>query len=167
MDKHKKAGASAVPQPNFRDFSGPPNGDYVRYVDALMQWALQEQAHARLKALGEQAGNQSDSYWGRVSAKPQVITQLSAQQPGGDTPIDRWKRKAQAAAKLAASGHTALAKPKAKTKPKQNPLLVLMAVAIFALVGFFASPLLPVVIIGWVVFNVIRAVRAASASAPP
>lgn len=175
MSGSKKSGLFGAPAPNYQDFSGPPDGDYARYVEGLMQWSAQEHERQRLKALGEQARSQTDSHWGRVSAKPHVITQLSAQQPGSvDSAAERWKRKAQAqaaklqqtlpaAAKAASAGKNASAKPPIQAKG----LGIMVLFAGFVLAGIFAPSLLPVFIIGWVVFNVIRAVRAASSSNKP
>lgn len=165
-------GQSGASAPNFKDFSGPPNGDYARYVEGLMQWSMQEQERLRLQGLGEQARNQADSHWGRVSAKPHAITQLSAQQSGSvDSAVERWKRKAQAqAAKLqqtlpaATKAVNAGGDAPAPSAISAKGLSILALFAGFALAGFFAPSLLPVVIIGWLVFNVIRAVRAASSA---
>lgn len=166
----RKRSLFAAAQPNFKDYSGPPDGDYVRYVEGLLRWAEQEQERQRLKVLGEQARRQdhSESHWGRTSAKPSVLTQLSAPQPGStDGAIERWKRKAQAqAAKLQQVGSTekgASVSPALKISGLRA-FSVIAVFAVFVLVGIFAPTLLPVVIIAWVVLSVIRAVRAASST---
>ena len=170
----KKRSLFAAPKPNYKDYSGPPDGDYVRYVEGLLRWAEQEQERQRLKALGEQtrSQNHSDSHWGRSSAKPSVLTQLSAPQPGStDSAMERWKRKAQAqAAKLQQNAQRTGTEARKQGAAHPAPALkasALSVVAMFAglvLAGFFAPALLPVIIIAWVVFNVIRAVRTASSA---
>ncbi|HEY4663447.1 MAG TPA: hypothetical protein VIG85_00565 [Comamonas sp.] len=163
----------SAPRPNYKDFSGPPNGDYVRYVEGLMLWAEQEQERLRLKALGDKARSSNDSQWGRGSSAPPVASvNVPMAQPGSvDSPMERWKRKAKAQAAKVQQQAQKTAKQKsrieqgtggAKKKAKSNALPALFLVAGFALAGIFAPAWMPAVIIGWVVFNLIRVVRAAS-----
>ena len=174
----KKRSLFSAPAPNFKDFNGPPDGDYARYVEGLMQWSLQEQERLRLKALGDKARSSSDSEWGRESAKPAVTAALPispATQPGSvDNAVERWKRKAQAQAAKRQQSTAAVSAPtgrigedtsaNAGPKTKAKGLGIFAIFAMFALAAIFAPGLLPFAIIGWVVLNVIRAVRAASSS---
>ena len=169
----------AAARPNYSDYSGPPDGDYVRYVEGLVAWSQQEQERQRLKALGEKGREKSsalpDSSWGRAPAKSSVasVTADSYAQPGSvDTKVDRIKRKVQAqalklqqqAADASKATPTAAAK-KAATKTATKANMQASGVIFFAMlvaVAIFATDWLPVVIIGWVAFAVIRTVRAAS-----
>lgn len=167
--------------PNYQDFSTPPNGDFVRYVEGLMRWGEQEQERLRLKALSDKTRSTTDSQWGRTAATPVRGRDASAAaQPGStETPVERWKRKVQAqAAKLQqpavlASPSSAGAAVKAGVHspagastqhvprmPKSLPMVLFFGAMVAA--GIFAQGLLPFIILGWVAFNVIRAVRAAS-----
>lgn len=172
--------------PNYQDFSTPPNGDFVRYVDGLMQWSEQEQERIRLKALGDKARSTTNSEWGRTTTEAshsmKAVRPVSAPaQPGSaETTIERFKRKAQdqvaklqqalqAGQKSASSVASKTMQQDAKSAsvpavkvPKGLPMVLVFAA--FVAAGIFAPVLLPVAIIGWVVFNVIRAVRAASSS---
>ena len=170
--KSSKLSLFAAPAPNYKDFSGPPDGDYVRYVEGLMVWSQQEHERQRLKSLGEKARaqTQSDHQWGRSPAATAPARSASAvlastAQPGSvEGRLERLRRKAAAqASKLS----TQIPQPEGnRTKPqaKASVFGVLAMFAGFVLAGMFAPALLPVVIIGWVVFNVVRAVRAASSS---
>ncbi|MGN1057151.1 MAG: hypothetical protein ACI4QS_10610 [Comamonas sp.] len=134
---------SAKP-PNFQDFAGPPDGDYVRYVEGLLAWSAQEQERQRLQARRSPVSSMAtaaltDGQWGRAPGKEALS------EPGRTAaPSPAWRSKLAAARAL--------------------PLGVLMLGMVAA--GVFAPALLPVLIIGWVVLNVIRAVRAASAQRP-
>lgn len=169
----------ALTPPNYKDFSGPPDGDYARYVEHLMAWAEQEQDQQRLRALGEKSRAQSLSgeSWGRSNAQT-VPTAATTSQPGSvDSRMERWKRKAQAqaakaqreaavaaAARQPGSGPSRKPGAKAGAGGKPNQLWQLVAVAIFVLTAIFATEMLPLVIMGWVGFSVFRVVRAASAA---
>lgn len=162
----------SVPAPNYKDFNGPPDGDYVRYVEGLMAWAEQEQERQRLQLLGDKARaqTQTDSQWGRTPAISRASAQRAqsvdsmAQSGGVESKLERLRRKAAAqASKL----QTQMPQPKNDSKKPPAKISFFMVVAIFAgfvLVGSFAPALLPVAIIGWVAFNVIRAVRGAASS---
>lgn len=88
----------AAPKPNYQDFSGPPNGDYVRYVEGLMAWAEQEQERLRLKALGDKARATPDAAWGRTASKPATsrVNPPAALPPGqAGKPWEQWVHKAK------------------------------------------------------------------------
>lgn len=166
----RKQRFSSAPRPDFKDFSGPPDGDYVRYVDGLMRWALEEQERQRLTALGDKAAARSlhDSHWGRSGEQPGMVRGVDEQPGSVETPMERLKRKAQAKTeKLQQQAQTTLRKAgatqnKSLAKPAQMSILAMLVG--FVLAAIFAPGLLPVVIVAWVVFNVFRAVRAASRS---
>ena len=168
--KSNKLRLFAAPAPNYKDFSGPPDGDYVRYVEGLMAWSQQEYERQRLKSLGDKVRvqTQSDHQWGRAPvAAPASLASNTAPmtQPGSvESKLERLRRKAAAkASKLS----TQIPQPEGNRRKPQAKASVGSVIAMFAgfvLAGMFAPALLPVVIIGWVVFNVIRAVRTASSS---
>ena len=169
--------------PNYRDFSTPHDGDYVRYVDGLMLWAEQEQERMRLKALGDKARSTTDSQWGRTgsspsaasygsSSQPAHATHSTGAQPGSvDSALDGWKRKAKAQLAQVQQQAQSVAKagklPKAPALSKAGGLFTLLILVGLVLAGIFAPSLIPVMIIAVVVVNVIRAVRAASSSGKP
>lgn len=172
-----------VAPPNYQDFNGPSDGDYARYVQGLMAWADQVQERVRLQALGAKARAVAvpDAQWGREgsaasrSAQRAAAEVVSAAQSGGvESHMDRLQRKAKAQVHQWRLDHPS-ASPDAKHAQgakKASALLLSMRnpwlwvfMVVLVLIGIFASSLLPVVIIGGLVFNVIRAVRAAS-SAP-
>ena len=169
----KRKGSLFSPRaPNFQDFSAPPNGDYVRYVDDLMAWAVQEQERARLKALGEQARATPDAQWGRqgTAAQRAADEERRAAQPGGvESRLERLQRTAKAQArKLQTQSPPAARSAGDATKPAAGFSLrhvaVVAAIIGLVLLGFFAASLLPIAIMAWVVFSVFRAVRAASSA---
>lgn len=157
----------SAPRPNYKDFSSPPNGDYVRYVDDLMAWAAQEQERQRLKTVGDNA-RRADSQWGRNTAKStSVVNQLMAQPGSVDSAVERFKRKAQAqAVKLQqqAQKKSPVTQTKTEKKPssKIKGLSLLAVFAGFVLTSIVAPNLTPFVIIAWMVYSVINAVRSAS-----
>jgi hypothetical protein len=183
--KRSLFGANA---PNYQDFSTPPDGDFARYVEGLMAWGEQEQERLRLKALGDKSRSTTDIQWGRISkGSPSASSAVrpasmppSAVQPGStETPIKRFKRKAQDQAnKLQHQAMQAGQAVVSKSAPPPSQqgagsdsvpvaqvskgLPMALVFAAFVAAGIFAPALLPVVIIGWVLFNVIRAVRAGS-----
>lgn len=128
----------AAPRPNYKDFSSPPNGDYVRYVDGLMAWAEQEQERLRLQALGKVSQATPDAAWGRSStgaAAPRALSSASPAQGHDDKPWAPWVRKAQAhvqklqqaAGEVAQTADTL--EPRSKSKPtsssaKGSPLVM-------------------------------------------
>ena len=172
----------AASRPNYADYSGPSDGDYVRYVENLMTWAEQEQERQRLKAVGTpnaQAAAAQESAWGRGSANssvPPVAVPPMAAAPGSvDSAVDRFKRKAQRQAaqlqRQAAAASSSSPAPAASQAPRSAQAKVttqfsgLLFIGVLIAVGIFATGWLPAVIIGWVVLNVFRTVRAASRKA--
>lgn len=156
-------------KPNYKDFSGPPNGDYARYVDELMAWTAQEQETQRLKNVSDKA-RVSDSTWGRGHDKSSIVNQPMAQPGSVDSAVDRFKRKAQAqAAKLqqqAQKKTSGTQQPAAEKKPfgKVKGFKQLAVFAGFVLTSIVAPSLTPFVLLAWVVYSVISAVRTASRS---
>lgn len=159
----------SVRRPNYKDFSGPPNGDYARYVDELMAWAAQEQESQRLKNVSDKA-RLSDSTWGRGSDKSSIVNQPMGQPGSVDSAVDRLKRKAQAQAvkfqqqaqKKAPGMQQSAAQKKPFSKVKGFNLLAVFAG--FVLTSIFAPRLTPFMLLAWVVYSVISAVRSASRS---
>lgn len=81
-------------KPNYKDFSSPPNGDYVRYVEGLMAWAEEEQERLRLQALGAKSREMPDAAWGRQMVVP--AAQSGPLATGRATPVwEQWMQQAQ------------------------------------------------------------------------
>lgn len=165
---------SASP-PNFQDFTGPPNGDYVRYVEGLLAWSAQEQERQRIEArrtsapaTQNSAAVQPDSQWGR-NVRQDARAEPGSVQRTTDGFAPKPPSSAASANASASPGSTAGTSPAWRSKLATVRALPL-SVGVFMLgmvaAGIFAPALLPVLIIGWVVLNVIRAVRAASAQRP-
>ena len=160
---HRKTRLFAPSRPNYNDFSGPPDGDYVRYVEDLMAWAEHEQQRQRLRALGEKSALQSsEQEWGRTPAQPvpkPASTAASTTEPGSvESAVARFQRKAQRLQQQAQAQSTS------KNKPQASSLGWVLLIPMLVVAGIFAPDLLPVVIVLWVVFNVIQTVRKASQS---
>ena len=179
----------APSRPNYNDFTGPADGDYVRYVEQLMAWSEAEQARLRLQAPGERQRSTlertPDSQWGRSAGSQSVASAPAktkakskskapdAVPPGSaDTAVAHLQRQARLARQqLARVQQPAGAFGQAAHTPANGPALrasswVLLVAALVA-VGLFATAWLPAVIIVWVVFNLFRAVRAASGAGKP
>ncbi len=77
------SGLRHQPPPALADYSGPPNGDYVRYVEQLMQWS--EQEHRRT---GGFALPTAQPHAGQVGAKAQRSHQGCQQERRGGAPGD-------------------------------------------------------------------------------
>ncbi len=67
------SGLRHQPPPALADYSGPPNGDYVRYVEQLMQWS--EQEHRRT---GGFALPTAQPHAGQVGAKASAATKAAS-----------------------------------------------------------------------------------------
>lgn len=178
----RKRSLRFAPRPDFKDFSGPRDGDYVRYVEDLMRWSEQEQERLRLQALGDKTRTiQDETQWGRTSAKPAGMQ--TSMQPGEslNATVEGLKRKAvqhltklqqqaqkaqqaQQATRVSNAGGT----PSTTKKQNQNASASVIFVVIgFVLAGIFAPSLIPWVIVVWVVFNIVRAVQKASRNNKP
>ena len=164
----------AAPRPNYNDFSGPPDGDYVRYVEGLMAWSQQEQERQQVKALADKQHPSTprapENQWGRSSstATPTGAADALAQPGSVDSAMERFKRKAQRQAlKLQQQAAAAAQSPdkmqrQSGTKSAGVGSSWMLFIGVLIAVSIFASAWLPAVIIAWVVFNVVRTVRAAS-----
>ena len=170
----------APSRPDYNDFSGPSDGDYVRYVEGLMEWAQQEQERQRLEALGAKhpvtSERPPDSQWGRsprqaVAAPVSADASAVAQTGSVESAVERLKRKAQIqAARLqqqAASKSSGSSACPCKALPPSLVFSWMWFLGLLIAVSLFATAWLPAVIVAWVVFNVFRAVRAASATGKP
>ena len=67
------SGLRHQPPPALADYSGPPNGDYVRYVEQLMQWS--EQEHRRT---GGFTLPTAQPHAGQVGAKASAATKAAS-----------------------------------------------------------------------------------------
>lgn len=158
-------------KPNFNDFSGPPDGDYVRYVAGLMDWAQEEQERLRLQALVAPAQTPG-SEWGREpsrSADRSATALRSANAPRATAAgqvarspdkLEKWKRRAQ---EQAARVQREAAAPAASTpRPAaKGPGLLLLALMIgmFLVLANWLPAGLPVLLLAWLVWNIWRSRR--------
>lgn len=74
----KSAPLRHQPPADLFSYAGPPNGDYVRYVDRLMAWAEQEQA--RVAASATLLAQPTAGGSGRRAAE--VAARLASKKPG-------------------------------------------------------------------------------------
>lgn len=146
MSKKTPSDLRHLPPPALTDYSGPPDGDYVRYVERLMAWA--EQEHVRTGGF----------------ALPNVIDTTAAQKVAAPKAADIVR---QVSAMLEKNGPaqpgTSKNRPAAKsTAPRQKAASFLFGLALLA-AFIFKPEFIPLAIGLWVVLGVRRALRAAKA----
>ncbi len=146
-----------LPPPDLFSYQGPPNGDYVRYVEQLMAWA--EQEHARtgtyvLPTTGVTAAAPITSV-AQLKNSPSTRGQTgSAAQ--GDVVRQVMQMLEQSAKPPASTG--AAAKTKQAAKRGGGVANVVFVAAMVAAV-FYLEDAIPLVIIGFVIWNVVRLLR--------
>lgn len=155
-----------LPPPELFSYDGPPQGDYVRYVEQLMAWA--EREHARSAA--SVAPSASASIVPQSGARPPGAVPLradAASATGAVVPPSsvadivrqvsaRLQEQAQAAQRVRLPSGS-----KARThKPtKAAPATIVFILALVALF-IFVPDLAPLAIVLWVVWNIFRLLRA-------
>lgn len=142
----KTALPRSQPPTDLFSYEGPPQGDYVRYVDRLMAWAEQEQArtNAALALPQVEAAHNAQEELLRRVAELQERTAAGKRKPV-DEPAPTSKPR------------TTVAKPKGAA----NIAWMVFFVALLILAPGFA----PLVIVLWVLWKVRRWWRSVAAKA--
>ena len=154
-----------LPPAELFSYDGPPQGDYVRYVEQLMAWA--EREHARSAA--STAPSASASIAPQSGARPPGAVPLradAASATGAVAPQNsvadivrqvsaRLQEQAAQRARPLPSGSKASAQKPTKAAPA-TIVFILALVALF----IFVPDLAPLAIVLWVVWNIFRLLRA-------
>ena len=144
------SGLRHQPPPALADYSGPPNGDYVRYVEQLMQWS--EQEHRRT---GGFTLPTAQPHAGQVGAKASAATKAASKKEE----VVRQVTQMLAQSKAASAGQDKPGLPAASMKV---PSIVFGMVLLGLLV--LKAEWIPLAIVLWVVWNVRRLLRSAKAA---
>lgn len=148
------SGLRHQPPPALADYSGPPNGDYVRYVEQLMQWS--EQEHRRT---GGFALPTAQPHAGQVGAKASAATKAASKKESKKEEVVRQVTQMLAQSKAASAGQDKPGLPAASMKV---PSIVFGMVLLGLLV--LKAEWIPLAIVLWVVWNVRRLLRSAKAA---
>lgn len=148
------SGLRHQPPPALADYSGPPNGDYVRYVEQLMQWS--EQEHRRT---GGFTLPTAQPHAGQVGAKASAATKAASKKESKKEEVVRQVTQMLAQSKAASAGQDKPGLPAASMKV---PSIVFGMVLLGLLV--FKAEWIPLAIVLWVVWNVRRLLRSAKAA---
>lgn len=148
------SGLRHQPPPALADYSGPPNGDYVRYVEQLMQWS--EQEHRRT---GGFALPTAQPHTGQVGTKASAATKAASKKESKKEEVVRQVTHMLAQSKTASAGQDKPGLPAASMKV---PSIVFGMVLLGLLV--FKAEWIPLAIVLWVVWNVRRLLRSAKAA---
>ena len=144
------SGLRHQPPPALADYSGPPNGDYVRYVEQLMQWS--EQEHRRT---GGFTLPTAQPHAGQVGAKASAATKAASKKEE----VVRQVTQMLAQSKAASAGQD---KPSLPAASMKVPSIVFGMVLLGLLV--LKAEWIPLAIVLWVVWNVRRLLRSAKAA---
>lgn len=144
------SGLRHQPPPALADYSGPPNGDYVRYVEQLMQWS--EQEHRRT---GGFTLPTAQPHAGQVGAKASAATKAASKKEE----VVRQVTQMLAQSKAASAGQ---GKPGLPAASMKVPSIVFGMVLLGLLV--LKAEWIPLAIVLWVVWNVRRLLRSAKAA---
>lgn len=144
------SGLRHQPPPALADYSGPPNGDYVRYVEQLMQWS--EQEHRRT---GGFALPTAQPHAGQVGAKASAATKAASKKEE----VVRQVTQMLAQSNTTSAGQDKPGLPAASMKV---PSIVFGMVLLGLLV--LKAEWIPLAIVLWVVWNVRRLLRSAKAA---
>lgn len=148
------SGLRHQPPPALADYSGPPNGDYVRYVEQLMQWS--EQEHRRT---GGFTLPTAQPHAGQVGAKASAATKAASKKESKKEEVVRQVTQMLAQSKAASAGQDKPGLPAASMKV---PSIVFGMVLLGLLV--LKAEWIPLAIVLWVVWNVRRLLRSAKAA---
>lgn len=154
-----------LPPAELFSYDGPPQGDYVRYVEQLMAWA--EREHARSAASA--APSASASIAPQPGARPPGAVPLradAASATGAVAPQNsvadivrqvsaRLQEQAAQRARPLPSG----SKARTQKPTKAAPATIVFMLALVALF-IFVPDLAPLAIVLWVVWSVFRLLRA-------
>ena len=156
-----------LPPPELFSYDGPPQGDYVRYVEQLMAWA--EREHARSAA--STAPSASASIAPQSGARPPGAVPLRADAASATGAVAPQNSVAdivrQVSARLQEQAQAAQRAPtptrrdtsSAKKPTKAAPVTIVFMLALVALF-IFVPDLAPLAIVLWVVWNIFRLLRA-------
>lgn len=145
----KSAPLRHQPPADLFSYAGPPNGDYVRYVDRLMAWAEQEQARVAASAMFLAQPTAGGSGRRAAEAAPQGAAEVS------QTAAEAWK--------AASAGGAEVAARLASKKPGRAGTVALLV--FFVVLFIFAPDMAPLAIVLWVVWWVRRWLRSVSGKA--
>lgn len=148
------SGLRHQPPPALADYSGPPNGDYVRYVEQLMQWS--EQEHRRT---GGFALPTAQPHAGQVGTKASAATKAASKKESKKEEVVRQVTQMLAQSKAASAGQ---GKPGLPAASMKVPSIVFGMVLLGLLV--LKAEWIPLAIVLWVVWNVRRLLRSAKAA---
>lgn len=148
------SGLRHQPPPALADYSGPPNGDYVRYVEQLMQWS--EQEHRRT---GGFALPTAQPHAGQVGVKASAATKAASKKESKKEEVVRQVTHMLAQSKAASAGQ---GKPGLPAASMKVPSIVFGMVLLGLLV--LKAEWIPLAIVLWVVWNVRRLLRSAKAA---
>ncbi|HRN32313.1 MAG TPA: hypothetical protein PLX52_09090 [Comamonas denitrificans] len=156
------SGLRHQPPPALADYSGPPNGDYVRYVEQLMQWS--EQEHRRTGGFtlptaqphAGQVGAKASAATKAASKKEEVVRQVTQMLAQSNSTTSGKKR---GAFNPPTAGQDKPGLPAASMKV---PSIVFGMVLLGLLV--LKAEWIPLAIVLWVVWNVRRLLRSAKAA---
>ena len=152
MSKKTPSDLRHLPPPALTDYSGPPDGDYVRYVERLMAWAEQEHVRTGGFALSNAASTTAAPKAGDIVRKVSAMLDKNGPaQPGAS--------KKRPEAKIAAPRQKAAAAKALQPSKAASFLFGLALLAAF----IFKPEFIPLAIGLWVVLGVRRALRAAKA----
>lgn len=154
-----------LPPAELFSYDGPPQGDYVRYVEQLMAWA--EREHARSAASA--APSASASIVPQPGARPPGAVPLradAASATGAVAPPNsvadivrqvsaRLQEQAQAAQRVRLPSGS---KARTQKPTKAAPATIVFMLALVALF-IFVPDLAPLAIVLWVVWNIFRLLR--------
>lgn len=154
MPKKTPSDLRRLPPPALTDYSGPPDGDYVRYVQRLMAWAEQEYARTSSFALPNVTNTTITTTAPRAAAPKaaDIVRQVSAMLEKNG-PAQRSSSKKRPAVKVATPPQKAAATKAAS---------FLFGLAFLAAL-IFKPQWLPLVFGLWVVLGVRRALQSAKA----
>lgn len=160
------SGLRHQPPPALADYSGPPNGDYVRYVEQLMQWS--EQEHRRTGGFALPA---AQPHAGQVGAKASAATKAASKKESKKEEVVRQVTQMLAQSNTTTSGKKRGAfnpptagqdKPGLPAASMKVPSIVFGMVLLGLLV--LKAEWIPLAIVLWVVWNVRRLLRSAKAA---
>lgn len=157
MSKKTPSDLRHLPPPALTDYSGPPDGDYVRYVERLMAWAEQEHARTGGFALSN-VTNTTAAPKAAASKAADIVRQVSAMLEKNG-PAQPGAGKKRPAVKTAAPRQKAAAAKALQPSKVASFLFGLAFLAAF----IFKPEFIPLAIGLWVVLGVRRALQAAKA----
>lgn len=149
------SGLRHQPPPALADYSGPPNGDYVRYVDQLMEWSEKEHRRTGGFTLPTTPPGGPGAPPITQPAKPQDIVRQVTDMLEQSKTAPMGKKTGAVHRPAGAQGQSGPAMVSMKT------LTILFGMVLLGLF-IFKAELAPLAIVLWVVWNVRRLLRSAN-----